>query len=770
MKRRCLVLLALLPALGFADAAKPHLVLVGDSTVNDRTGWGAGFRRFVNDGATVSNTAQNGRSSRSFIAEGHWAKAIALKGDYYLIQFGHNDEPGKGPERETDPATTYTQNMARYVDEVRAIGGQPILITSLVRRNFDPANPGRIKSSFGPYVEAVQQLAAAKNVPLIDLHARSIELCERLGPAETAKLNPTQPDGTPDTTHLEGAGSIVIARLVVEELRKVVPALAPVLRAEPKPREFTNPIISGDWSDPGIVRVGTDYYTCRSTFGWQPGIPIAHSRDLIHWEYIGHAFATHPKLQPGDTRLGIWGVEMGYNPHTKQFLIYAPTRDGEVYVYYADRPAGPYQVKSLGVLGIDPGFFADDDGRLYLLTNKAVIHELSSDGLALKGEVAVVDKSRYKFFEGPDIFKHGGWYYLLFSDGGTLPHEPSTISTLRARTLAGPWETDPGNPVMFSTDNGARFEAPAHATLLETQKGEWFIIYHAHEPAYYTLGREMLMQPIEWTADGWWRPVGGKVPAVTTAAPDLPVGNEQFAQSDEFNAPALGLQWFFTCPPDFSGGAWSLTEKPGRLRLRTQPGDLGSLSALPAIFQQRVSDRQFSLETKLDFDARHGAEAAGLHLYHDPLMNLWLASTVRDGKKIIAVGKFNLGRRTDLWSAPNPHGRTVHLRIVVDGQEQATFFFGPDGQDWSQVGASVYFGASGHHLRDGRRGDPDLGWVGRYKDPTATAEEIKGVPNPALPNRGGNVWTAATFGVFAAQDGAGASRDADFDYLHVTPP
>jgi alpha-L-fucosidase 2 len=233
--------LTLLPACLLAvDAtiapAKPiHIVLVGDSTVNDRTGWGSGFRQFVNEGATVTNTAQNGRSSKSFRDEGHWAKAIALKGDYYLIQFGHNDEPGKGPARETDPATTYTENMSRYVDEVRAIGAQPILVTSLVRRNFDPDHPGKLKPGLVPYVEAVKKIAAAKHVPLIDLHADSIALCEKLGPEETAKLNPIKPDGTPDTTHLESSsgGNVLFARLVVDELRKAVPALAPVLRAEP---------------------------------------------------------------------------------------------------------------------------------------------------------------------------------------------------------------------------------------------------------------------------------------------------------------------------------------------------------------------------------------------------------------------------------------------------------------------------------------------------------------------------------------------------------
>lgn len=537
------------------------------------------------------------------------------------------------------------------------------------------------------------------------------------------------------------------------------------------PRQFTNPIISGDWSDPAVIRVGDDYYTCRSTFGWQPGIPIAHSRDLIHWRYIGHAFVTHPKLQPGDTRFGIWGLEMGFNPNTKQFLIYAPSRDGEVYVFWSDKPEGPYQMKSLGAgLGIDPGFFADDDGKLYLMTNRAMLHELESDGLSIKRQVFQLDRTPYRLFEGPDIFKHGGWYYLLLSDGGTLPHEPSTITTLRSRALQGPWESDPGNPTMFSTDNGAQFEGPAHGTLIETQKGEWLVIYHAHEIAFYSLGRQTLMQPIEWTADGWWRPVAGKVPTITAAAPDLPPGDFQFQQSDEFNAAKLGLQWFFTCAPDMTGAAWTLSEQTGSLRIRSQPGDLGSIDALPGIFQQRVIDKAFSFETRLTFNATNAREAAGLHMYHDPLMNFWLASTVKDGQKRIEVGKYNLGRRTDLWSAANPHGNTVHLKVVVDGQERAAFYFGPDGKTWQQIGQSIYFGASGHHLRGYSRGDPDLGWVARYKDRTATPDEIAGVRNPRLPNRQGNVWTGTTFGVFVVRDGASAVRNADFDAFRVTKP
>jgi pectinesterase len=225
--------------------ARVRIVLVGDSTVTDTSGWGLGFKQFVNDKAECLNMAANGRSSKSYIEEGRWKEALALKGDYYLIQFGHNDQPGKGPERETDPASTYPQFMARYVDEARAIGAKPILLTSLTRRTFDAASNangngsvnGKIKTSLGPWAEAVKTLAAAKQVPLIDLHARSIAWCESIGPEACGKFNVKGPDGQIDRTHLDATGSLAFARLVVEDLRKTMPELAPYLRDTPAPVE-----------------------------------------------------------------------------------------------------------------------------------------------------------------------------------------------------------------------------------------------------------------------------------------------------------------------------------------------------------------------------------------------------------------------------------------------------------------------------------------------------------------------------------------------------
>ncbi len=217
-------------------AHKIKIVLVGDSTVNDQGGWGYGFKQFLTPDVECFNTAMNGRSTMSFMKEGRWTNALALHGDYYFIQFGHNNEPGK-PGRSTD-LPTFVRQMQQYVDEAKAIGAKPILVTPLSRRQWDKANPGKIKSSLVPYAEAVRKIAAEKNVPLIELHDRSREYYERVGKAEVEKFSPIKTvDGTNsiDGTHLAGNGRVLMARLVVEELRKAVPELAPHLLAEPNP-------------------------------------------------------------------------------------------------------------------------------------------------------------------------------------------------------------------------------------------------------------------------------------------------------------------------------------------------------------------------------------------------------------------------------------------------------------------------------------------------------------------------------------------------------
>lgn len=243
MKSKFIFLAAVFFCLGaLADIAtnaaqKIKIVLIGDSTMNDQGGWGFGFKQFVTPDVTVVNAAMNGRSTMSFMKEGRWTNALALQGDYYFIQFSHNNEPGK-PGRSTD-MPTFVSDLEKYVADAQAIGAKPVLVTPRSRRQWDKANPGKIKSSLVPYAEAVRKIAAEKNVPLIELHDRSLEYCEKVGRAEVEKFSPIKTvDGTNsiDGTHLAGIGRVLMARLVVEEIRKSLPELAPHLLAEPSAR------------------------------------------------------------------------------------------------------------------------------------------------------------------------------------------------------------------------------------------------------------------------------------------------------------------------------------------------------------------------------------------------------------------------------------------------------------------------------------------------------------------------------------------------------
>jgi pectinesterase len=227
-----------------------RLVLVGDSTVAERTGWGRAFKLFCGPGIECVNLAANGRSSKSYIDEGRWTAALALKADYYLIQFGHNDEPGKGPERETDPSTTYRQYLSRYIEDARGIGAKPVLITSLARRVF---KDGKFYSTLTPYVEAVRAVAAEKQVPIIDLYARSVALIEKMGEGAWAEFSPLDASGAVDRTHLNGRGALLIAPVVAVELRRAVPELGQHIRSTPLTgaaalRQLANAVVAADGS------------------------------------------------------------------------------------------------------------------------------------------------------------------------------------------------------------------------------------------------------------------------------------------------------------------------------------------------------------------------------------------------------------------------------------------------------------------------------------------------------------------------------------------
>ncbi|MHA6249326.1 rhamnogalacturonan acetylesterase [Pontibacter sp. CAU 1760] len=245
LTRWALLALLVFPLAGHIQKKAPTLFLVGDSTMankpyangNPEKGWGQVFPLYLREGLKVENHAVNGRSTKSFRDEGRWDAVLEKlrKGDFVIIEFGHNDQKDQDPARYAAPETDYRQNLERYVAETRAKGAIPILATPIVRRKFEN---GQLADTHGKYPEVVKAVAAKHKVPLLDLEKRTQELVAQYGeekskalylhlaPGEYASL----PEGRTDDTHLSAYGAFRVSDLVAEELQTAVPELAKQLK------------------------------------------------------------------------------------------------------------------------------------------------------------------------------------------------------------------------------------------------------------------------------------------------------------------------------------------------------------------------------------------------------------------------------------------------------------------------------------------------------------------------------------------------------------
>jgi len=689
---------------------------------------------------------------------------LAHNPDIVTVSFGLNDTGGRKPEK-------FKESLKQIVKTLKDADIEVILMTSTPFNNDRHGWSKQFQDLGGldeymdrEFCQKMRSLADGNEVLLCDLHT----IFKNKFKQDSDLINKVI---STDGVHLTAEGYILVAEHVAPVIHKLLTGSKKDnnTAAGEGVKMYTNPIIPGDWSDPGVVRVGQDYYSVRSSFGWQPGLHIAHSKDLIHWKYIGFADTENAFDRPhGITERGIWGSDIGYNPNNKTFLVYAPM-GGNIRVFSSSDPAGPYKDGGRLTNGYDPGFFADDDGALYLTKSGGEIYKLTSDGLRIDGDPI----TKVAGGEGPEIFKANGYYYYIISPGGTRPYQDHKIMSYRAKSLKGPWQADPKNPMMYAPHTtNAKLQGPGHGEVFQTQNGQWYLTYHAYELSHYSLGRQTCMEPVTWTDDGWWRPVNGPIPSQQNKAPSLKQVAYKMQDSDEFDSAVLSKQWFFHTEPDYSGSCWSLTERPGYLRIKTGEGDISSPSVAKNLFLQRVIHKKFDIVTEVTFDAQQGNEAAGIHLYHDPDKSIWLTTTVVDGQKMFEVGYRDKPFKSDVDPAQlKPHeinktyrttpkiknilarvnntiGSTVFLKMSIDGHEHVRFFYSADGKSWTAIGSKVNVGDSWHCSLLGKKpGSPDLGWVGCGRD---------------------NVWTGTVMGVFACKNSAAKSKNADFQSFHIT--
>lgn len=477
-------------------------------------------------------------------------------------------------------------------------------------------------------------------------------------------------------------------------------SIAKVRTADNGDGTYSNPILHADYSDPDVVRVGGDYYMTASSFNCVPGLPVLHSRDLVHWELIGHAL---DRLVPEDVFSvpqhgnGVWAPCIRY--HNNEFSIYYPDPDFGIYLVKATDPHGPWSDPVLVKGGkglIDPSPLWDDDGKVYLtyafagsragIKSVIMVTELNTEGTRQIGEdIMVFDgHGEHPTVEGPKFYKRNGFYYI-FAPAGGVTHGWQLV--LRSRHIYGPYEEK-----VVMAQGSTEINGPHQGAWIDTPSGEedWFIHFQDKE-AY---GRIVHLQPMKWVSD--WPVIGSDEDGDGTGEPVRSFRKPRITadiapisppESDEFDGDALGLQWQWHANPDLYYGF--PTGNLGFLRLNCIPRaeNEEGLWNRPNLLLQKFPAEQFTATTSLTFNSYKGTEESGFVIMGEDYQYISLQCI--DGRYHVRVVRCKDARtggiETELFSEP-VETNTVLFRIQVEKGATCSFGYSVDGKKFRKAG------------------------------------------------------------------------------------
>lgn len=448
---------------------------------------------------------------------------------------------------------------------------------------------------------------------------------------------------------------------------------------------YRNPIRRGFFPDPSVVRVGEDYYMVNSTFVFFPCIPVSHSRDLVHWEVIGHAIE-NPEwahLEGLEGGRGYWAPDISY--FGGRFYICATLRLNDVgavrrrqMVVTAERPEGPYsEPVFFEEDGIDPSIFHDEDGRHYMLLNRgARIFEIDETGTRRLSETTLLYYgSNKRAPEGPHLLKRDGWYYLFEAEGGTGTGHRETVS--RSRTLFGVYEPSPYNPVIRQWDERAILQRCGHAKPISTPDGRWYFVYLCGRPLddkWTMLGRETALDPFEWTTDGW--PLLNRGRGISTVnqmpLPAVPVEHER-------------VDWLTPRPPEKGQFAW----QDGTLTIRGSQYPMTDVRCRSILLRRQTAFR-FAFEAVMTVPTMG---EAGITCYYDE--NSFLTLGVKDGLLRVSEQAGEIRREHEEVAVPVTPGAAVRLAVLTDGLRCTLI---ADGEAVAVLNDTSYLASEGVHI------------------------------------------------------------------------
>lgn len=490
-----------------------------------------------------------------------------------------------------------------------------------------------------------------------------------------------------------------------------------------------NPVLGGSHPDPSIVRVGDEYVVATSTFEWFPGVRLHRSRDLARWEPVGGAL--------DETRLldltgcpdsgGVWAPNLTYADGLLH-LLYSNVStytggfsDAPNYLVTAPSVDGPWSDPApLGARGFDASLFHDgDDSWMVNLVHDWRPGHGGSAGLevtrydratrTLTGSPAWIDlPPGGGWIEGPNLYRRGGWYYLVTADGGTSWEHQVTVS--RARALTGPYERDPRGPLVTSTHRPDwPLQKAGHGSLVEGPDGRWYLAFLVARPhgehGPCILGRETAMVEVTWV-DDWptaadpLPPLELEVPAAgATGAGESRRGagsSGEHVETDDFDSPRLGPAWSTLRRP--ATPDWlTLTERPSHLRVRGGRSPHSTVGA--SLVARRLTAPRAGFEATVDARPTAFQHAAGVTAYYNTRSWAFLHVTAGDdGRRVLRLASSDRGVVTlhpDAVPLDGPDGADttpgapVRLGLDVDGG-RLTFRHDPgDGTGWRQVGPDL---------------------------------------------------------------------------------
>lgn len=470
-------------------------------------------------------------------------------------------------------------------------------------------------------------------------------------------------------------------------------------RAQAETTEKENPVIWADAPDPDVIRVGDDYYMVTTTMHLMPGAPIMHSRDLVNWETIGYVFdrlSDTPRydLEEGTVYgKGQWATSLRYHDG-KFYALFSPNdQPYKSYIYTAENPVGPWTLVTHDLPHFhDSSLLFDEDGKVYVYYGggRIMVRELNPDLSGVKEGgldcVAIVpDSTETGLHEGSRVVKHDGKYYALVISWPA--GKPRRQVCYRADSVAGPWEKQ----VILESQFGG-FPYVGQGTIVDGKDGEWWGMIFQDRGG---VGRILTLNPVSWT-DGWpmLGDAEGKVPSTLTVI-EVPVNGDGIAASDNFSDGKKSILWQWNHNPIDS--AWSLTERDGWLRLKTQRV-VGNLYEAPNTISQRMPGPTCEGEVLLDISAMKPGDVAGLAAFNgdsgvlevvceaDKTWLVALASSVElgePGHRVAGVRDSEMAR-VDLGDAAQ-----IWLKIKGDfnpGRDIATFEWSLDGKVWNAIG------------------------------------------------------------------------------------